>query len=258
MKKVALITGASSRIGKELAKMHAINGGDLILVARSEKELELLKINLERNYNVKVINIIKDLSIAGSAKELYNEIKSLNLEVDYLFNNAGFGLVGKFDELSWEKQSQMINLNMTAVTELTYLLLADMKKRNSGKILNTSSTASLIPGPLHAVYFATKAYVTSWGNALAEELNDTNITVTNLLPGATKTKFGSASGMDKTKAFAKTATAKSVAKDGYNAMMKGDLDVISGLTFMQKLILIMIPFTPKRVLLKQIRQMQEI
>lgn len=258
MKKVALITGASFGIGEELAKIHASKGGDLVLVARSEDRLNELKKDLELKYSINVINIIKDLSIVGSAKEVYDEVNVLDIEVEYLFNNAGFGLRGKFDELPWDRQLQMINLNIIAVTDLTHQFLPDMKKRNKGKILNTSSIASLIPGPLQAVYFATKAYVTSWGNALSEELSDTNITVTNLLPASTETKFASTSGMDKTKAFAKAVSAESVAKDGYKAMIKGDFDVISGLYGIDKFMITISPLMPKKMLLKEVRKAQEI
>jgi short-subunit dehydrogenase len=138
------------------------------------------------------------------------------------------------------------------------LFLPDFVKRNKGKILNTSSTASFMPGPLQAVYFATKAYVTFFSNALSEELHNTNITVTNLMPGATETEFGATSGMDKTEMFKKTATARSVAEDGYQGMLKGKIDVVSGLTGSQKMMMAMIPFMPKKMLLKQVRQMQEV
>lgn len=258
MKNVALITGASSGIGKELAKIHASKGGDLVLVARNEDSLISLKNDLESKFSVKVINIIIDLSVIGAAKEVYEKVKALDIDIEYLFNNAGFGLLGKFNELSWERQSQMINLNIIAVTELTYLFLSDMKKRNSGKILNISSIASLLPGPLQAVYYATKAYVTSWGNALSEELYDTNITVTNLLPGATETNFGVTSGVDKTKLLDKAVSALSVAQDGYNAMIKGDLDKISGVGCFQNIIIKIIPFVPKKIFLKYVRKIQEI
>ncbi|WP_418181048.1 SDR family NAD(P)-dependent oxidoreductase [Aliarcobacter lanthieri] len=258
MKNVALITGASSGIGKELAEIHANNGGDLVLIARDEDRLISLKNDLELKFSVKVVNIIIDLSVIGAAKEVYEKVKTLNIDIEYLFNNAGFGLLGKFDELSWERQSQMINLNIIAVTELTYLFLSDMKKRNSGKILNTSSIASLLPGPLQAVYFATKAYVTSWGNALSEELYNTNITVTNLLPSATKTNFGATSGVDKTKLLDKAVSALSVAQDGYNAMIKGELDKISGVGCFQNIIIKIIPFVPKKIFLKYVRQIQEV
>lgn len=115
-----------------------------------------------------------------------------------------------------------------------------------------------MPGPLQAVYYATKAYVTFFSNAIAEELHDTNITVTNLMPGATETQFGKISGMEKTEMFKKTASARSVAEDGYNGMLNGKLDVISGLTFTQKVMTAMLPVTPKKLILKQIRQMQEV
>ena len=258
MGKVALITGASSGIGKELAYIHAQSKGDLILVARREKELNEIKEDLVANNAVNVHVITADLSIQDEAQVLYKKIQSLRVEVDYLFNNAGFGQIGRFDKLPWARQRQMINLNVMALTELTHLFLPQMIARKSGKILNTSSTASLIPGPLQAVYYATKAYVTSFSNALSEELVGTGVTVTNLMPGATETGFGADSGMDKTPMFQKTASAKSVAQDGYNAMLKGKLDVISGLTSSQKLMMAFVPLTPKKVLLKQVKSMQTV
>jgi uncharacterized protein len=152
----------------------------------------------------------------------------------------------------------MINVNITALTALTYLFLPGFINRNKGKILNVSSTASLMPGPLQAVYYASKAYVTFLSNAIAEELHDTEITVTALMPGATDTGFGSTSGMDKTEMFQKTASAHSVAEDGYNAMLKGKIDVISGISASQKIMMAMIPFMPKKTLLKTVRKMQEV
>ena len=166
--------------------------------------------------------------------------------------------MGKFHERSLEQDLSMINLNVVALTALSKLFLPDFVARNSGKILNTSSTASLMPGPLQAVYFATKAFVTFLSNAIAEELSDTNVTVTNLMPGATETEFAKTSGMDKTDLFNKTVSARSVAMDGYTGMIQGKMDVISGLTFSQKMMTSMIPLTPKKVLLKQIKKMQEV
>lgn len=257
MKNTALITGASSGIGKELAIIHAERGGNLVLVARGKDKLNELKVELEKKHEVLVSIIQKDLSVTGAAKELFNEVQSLGVQVDYLMNNAGFGLVGKFHELPWERQMQMINLNMIALTELTYLFLQEMVARNNGKILNTSSTAGLIPGPLQAVYFASKAYVSSFSNAIAEELYDKNITVTALLPGATETGFAKTSGVDKTAIYINPASARSVAEDGYNAMVKGKLDVISVSSRSQKMQLSLVPFFPKKMILKQTRQMQE-
>jgi len=255
---VALITGASTGIGKELALIHAAKGGDLILVARSKEKMEAFKSELKKKYSAEVMVIAKDLSAPESAKEVYDEVKKAGIEINFLINNAGFGALGKFHELDYDRQISMINLNVTSLTAMTRLFLPDFVKRNQGKILNTSSTASFMPGPLQAVYYATKAYVTFFSNALSEELSDTNITVTNLMPGATETEFGATSGMDKTEIFKKTATARSVAEDGYNAMLKGKIDVVSGLTGAQKMMMAMIPFMPKKVLLKQIRKMQEV
>jgi len=258
MKNTALITGASTGLGKEFAHIHAQKGGDLVVVARSEDKLLQLKTVLEEAYNAKVLVISKDLSIATAPQEIYDQVKNEGITIDYLINNAGFGGIGKFYERELATDISMIQLNITALTVLTRLFAVDFVARNQGKILNVSSTASLLPGPLQAVYFATKAYVTSFSNAIAEELSETNVTVTNLMPGATATEFGKVSGMDKTPMFQKTASAREVAEKGYNAMLKGKLNIISGLTFMQKLMMASIPFTPKKILLKQIKKMQKV
>ncbi|MFT4693320.1 MAG: short-subunit dehydrogenase [Francisella sp.] len=258
MSKLALITGASSGIGREFARIHAKTGGNLCLVARDERNLIEVKNELESEFKIKANYIVIDLSKQNAARNLYDKTKELGLEVDYLINNAGFGLRGKFDELPLDKQVNMINLNITAVTELSYLFLQDFKSKNEGKILNTSSTACFTPGPLQAVYYASKSYVTFLGDALTEELRDTNITVTSLLPGATDTSFGKVSGMDKTSMFKKMSSPTSVAQDGYGAMMKGDMQVISGLSFSQKVMMKLLPFLPKKMVLKEVRKQQEI
>lgn len=256
--KTALITGASSGIGKELAKIHAEKKDNLVLVARREDKLNEIKKELEQKYNVKVEVIAKDLTNLNASKEIYDEVKQKGIAVEYLINNAGFGGHGKFHERSLEDDLAMINLNVIALTTLTKLFLPDFVERNSGRILNVSSTASFMPGPLQAVYFATKSYVTFLSNAIAEELHDTNVTITALMPGATETEFAKVSNMDKTNLFEKTVSAYSVAMEGYNGMMKGKLDVVSGLKPMQKIMMKMIPFTPKKMVLKQVRQMQEV
>jgi len=258
MKKTALITGASSGIGKELAIIHAQKGGNLVLVARRTDRLEALKDELETSYNIKAWTISKDLSKKGATKEIFDFVQEQKIKVDYLINNAGFGLRGKFHELDWERQSQMINLNMVALTELMYLFLPQMIERNSGRILNTSSTASYMPGPLQAIYYASKSYVNFLGNAVAEELHDTNVTVTTLMPGATETEFAKTAKMDETGLFEKAVSPQGVAKAGYEAMLKGKLNVVSGLTFSQKIMVSMIPFTPKRTILRQVRKLQEV
>lgn len=256
--KTALITGASSGIGKELARIHARSGGDLVIVARRKDKLEALKTELEENHSVEVTVIAKDLTQASAAQEIYDEVTRAGIEIEFLINNAGFGGHGKFHEREWSQDLAMIQLNIVTLTALSRLFLPAFVQRNSGRILNVSSTASFMPGPLQAVYFATKAYVTFLSNAIAEELHDTQVTVTALLPGATETEFASTSGMEKTDLFANTVSAKSVAQDGYDAMVAGKLQVVSGLTFLQKLMVAAVPFTPKRMLLRQVRKMQEV
>ncbi len=193
MNKTALITGASSGIGKELARIHAHQGGDLVIVARSGDKLNELKKELEEKYSIKVTAIVKDLGLPNAPKELYDEVKVAGIKVDYLVNNAGFGLIGTFHELDLERQVAMMNLNMTSLTVLTHLFLKDFVKEGFGKILNVSSTASFQPGPGQAIYFATKSFVQFLSNALWEECRGTGVTITNLMPGATETGFGAIS-----------------------------------------------------------------
>ncbi|MBK3515832.1 SDR family NAD(P)-dependent oxidoreductase [Carboxylicivirga marina] len=258
MKATALITGASTGIGKELAKIHAARGGDLIIVARSKDKLEALKTELEGQYGVQVKVIAKDLTQLTAAQELYDEVKHAGIEIEYLINNAGFGGLGQFQEQELALQINMINLNVTTLTALTRLVLPDMVARDRGRIMNVSSTASFMPGPLQAVYFATKAFVTFLSNAISEELHASKVTVTNLMPGATETEFGARSGMDKTEMFKTAVSSSGVAQDGYDGMLKGKLDVISGLTFSQKVMMAMLPFMPKKMILSQMRKMQTV
>ena len=258
-KKTALITGASSGIGKELARIHAEKGGNLVVVARSEDKLNALKRELEEEHSVTVTVIPKDLTESNPAQEIYDAVRDAGIRVDYLINNAGFGGHGKFHERAWEDDMAMIQLNVVTLTALCRLFLPDFVARNSGRILNVSSTASLPPGgPLQAVYFATKHYVTALSNGIAGELHDSEVTVTALLPGATETQFAKSAGMGDTKLFANAFSPRSVADEGYDGMIAGKLDVVSGLTFTQKMMMATVPFAPKKMLLKQIRKMQDI
>ncbi len=256
-KKTALITGASSGIGLEFARLHAATGGDLVVIARRQDKLNELKKELEETYKVKVHVLVKDLTLENAPLEIYNEVTAAKIQVDYLINNAGFGGHGYFHEREMQNDLDMIQVNVVAVTMLTRLFLNDFVARNSGKILNVSSTAALMPGPLQAVYYATKSYVTSFSNALAQELHQTNITVTALMPGATETGFASTSGMDKTALFDKTFSASEVAKAGYEGMLAGKLDVITGVSASQKALFKVAPLMPKKTLLKQVYQMQK-
>lgn len=258
MKKTALITGASSGIGKEFAKIHASRGGDVIIVARREEKLNELKAAIESEHKVKVLVIASDLTQADAPQAIYDQVKAAGFEVDFLINNAGFGARGKFHEQPWETNLSMINLNIVALAALTRLYLPGFVKRNSGKIMNISSTAAFLPGPLQAVYYASKAFVTSFSNALSEELHETNITVTSVHPGATETEFASTSGMDKTSMFSSPVSAYDVALKAYNAMMDGKMNVFAGTTFMRRLQLKLVPLLPKKTVLKMIRKMQEV
>jgi len=258
MKNVALITGASSGLWKEFAVIHAHAGWDLVLVARREDKLRELERQLSDQYDVKVMVIVKDLTAANAAGEIKAELDKFWVKPEILINNAGFWGIGKFWERSWEDESNMIALNITVLTELCHIFLPEMKARGSWRILNVSSTASLLPGPNQAVYYATKAFVTSFSNAIAEELYDSEVTVTALLPGATETEFWAVSWMDKTSLFSKTVSAQSVALDWYEAMLAGKLNVISGMTFSQRLTMKLLPFLPKKTVLKMVRKGQEI
>ncbi len=256
MKQTALITGASSGIGLELAKIHAQQGNNLILIARREEELLNLKRQLEDNYDTKVYVIVKDLSINEAPEEVYQEVTSNNFNIDFLINNAGFGGYGKFHKRDWQTDENMIDLNVKALSALCRFFLPGMVKRNRGKILNVASTAAFIPGPLMAIYYASKSFVVSLSQALAEELSDTNVTVTALCPGPVRTEFAATADIEKSDLFKKAATAESVAKLGYKAMMRGKLIAINdiGLRF---LLTCIIPFTPKKMVLKMSRKLVE-
>ncbi len=227
MKKTALITGPTSGLGLEFTHLLAKDQYDLIVVSRNEEQLVKIKADFPQ---LTVTVISKDLSKPGAVKEVVEEIRAKQLQVDVLINNAGYGLRGKFDELDVSKQIEMIQLNITALTELTHAFLPEMKLRKSGKILNVASTAAFLPGPMMAVYFATKAYVLSFSEALVEELSGTGVTVTTLCPGATKTNFGAVANVEQTKMFTGAMKASTVAAQGYEAMHQGKRVVITGTT----------------------------
>lgn len=230
MRKTALITGASKGIGRELAHLFAKDGCNLALVARSAKELDSLKVQLEEKYKVTVHTFFKDLSQPESAQALFDELKAVDIDIDYLVNNAGFGDYGSFAETEWDTYEKMISLNVTNLTHLCHLFIRDIKGRKPGRILNISSTAAFQPGPMMAVYFASKAFVLNFSEAVGHELRKDNITVTTLCPGPTSTNFGEVSGMNASKLIKNIRIAKSadVAKLGYKAMMKGKPIVIHG------------------------------
>ncbi|MCO7224876.1 SDR family oxidoreductase [Pleionea sp. CnH1-48] len=252
----ALITGASSGIGKELARIHAQKGGDLVLVARSQDRLLALKQELETDYSIQAFVIAEDLSTPGAAKRIFDQCEAQALRIDVLINNAGFGGHGLFGERKLEDEQAMMQVNMAALTELSHYFVQGMKTRKQGKILNVSSTASFMPGPLQAVYYATKAYVTSFSQALAQELESDKVTVTALCPGAVHTGFVEAGGLDGVDIWKKAKSAQSVAECGYRAMEKGELVAFNeaGLKFQLNWI---IPLLPRKLVLKISRQFME-
>lgn len=251
MNNTALITGASGGIGRELARIHAETGGDLILIARRDQELQELKKELEERHGVKVILIKKDLSKHYAAVQIFDEVQQLGIEVEYLINNAGFGGHGLFVERDPEKEFSMIQVNIASLVMLTRLFLPEMISRKRGKILNVSSTASFLPGPLQAVYYASKAFVTSFSQALWEELRNTGVTVTALCPGPVDTDFFDTAGMHGIKLLEtqKAASPVKTAKIGYHDMIKGKMLSFDN-SLLKFVLRWIVPVFPKKMLLR--------
>jgi uncharacterized protein len=226
----ALITGASAGIGRELTKLFARDGYNLVLVARNGPPLADFADELQRQFNLVAKPFPLDLTATASPQFLFDQLARESIAVDVLVNNAGYGTLGPFAQISVEESLGQIQLNIAALTHLTKLFLAPMLERKSGKILNVASTAGFQPGPMMAVYYATKAYVISFSEALANELRGSGVTVTCLCPGATDTGFQKRSGTENTILFRwlRPMDSKTVARDGYRALMRGKPLVISG------------------------------
>lgn len=254
----ALITGASNGIGLELARIHASKGDDLVLVARSAGRLAEIQKELEQQYRIKVTVIAKDLSGADAALEVYNETTRLRITVNYLINNAGFGDFGMFTDTDWSKEEQMINLNITTLTRFTKLYLKEMVARRSGRIMNVASTAAFQSGPTMAVYYATKAFVLSFSEAVDNEVRDKGVTITTLCPGATESGFQAAAAMENSALVKgkKLPTSKEVAEYGYRAMMSGKTVAIHGL--MNSIMANAVRFFPRAVVVKLTRKVQDV
>jgi len=258
MKETVLITGASSGIGLELARLFAKDGYRLVIVARSEQDLTNTATTFSSEYGVEVTPISKDLFNPEAAFELYEELKAKGITVDILVNNAGQGVYGEFVETDIRRQLDVIQLNVSSLVALTYLWLKDMLARGSGRILNVSSIASKAPGPWNSVYHGTKAFVQSFTEAIRSEVKDKGIVVTALLPGVTDTDFFNKADMNESKMVQdKDAMSDpaAVAKDGYDALMRGDDKVISGLK--NKVQVSMLNMTPDALAADQMNKMQE-
>lgn len=254
--KTALVTGASSGIGYELAKLFARDRYNLVLVARSEQKLIQLADEFKENFGIAVKIIAKDLSKPEAPEEIFAELQQEATKVDILVNNAGFATFGFFGETALSTELQMMQLNMVALTHLTKLFLKDMLAQKQGKILNVASTAAFQPGPLMAVYYASKAYVLSFSEALANELKDSGITVTALCPGATASGFQERANMEQSMLFSQPGVmdAPTVARIGYRGLMKNQTVVIPGLK--NKVLALSVRFTPRNVVTEVVRNIQ--
>ena len=249
-KGTALITGASSGIGAELAELCAAGGYDVVLVARQQAALEKLASTLSQAHGVAARALVADLAEPSAARMVFASASA----VDILINNAGFGLAGGYFETDWEAEARMIQVNITALAHLTKLYLPGMIARRSGRILNVASTAAFVPGPFMAMYYATKAFVFSFSLAIANELAGTGVTLTVLCPGPTRTNFFEAAGTaDSSLVKGPTMSAAEVARQGYDAMMAGKPEIIAGAR--NRWMIWGTRFAPRRMLAKFARRL---
>ncbi|MBD2253558.1 SDR family NAD(P)-dependent oxidoreductase [Nostoc parmelioides] len=256
-KQTALITGAASGIGYELVCIFAENDYNLVLVDRAKEKLEEIAIEFQDKFGISVKPIVRDLSKTTSPEEIFQEVEQANIKVDVLVNNAGFGTYGLFNDTNLTDELEMLQVNLVCTTHLTKLFLKNMVQQGEGKILNVSSAAAFQPGPLMAVYFATKAYVLSFSEALANELDGTGVTVTVLCPGTTQSAFHQRTGMADSKLVKgkRMMDAATVADIGYRGLMQGKTIVIPGL--INKIMAKSIRFIPRKLVTKIVRNMQE-
>jgi short-subunit dehydrogenase len=256
MTTTALITGASGGIGYELAKLFAKDHHDLVLVARSAPKLARFGDELQRQFGVSVKEIALDLSAPPAAQFLFDQLQREGITIDFLVNNAAYGKHGEFVAMPLEESLGQIQLNITALTQLTKLFLAPMAERHAGRILNVASTAAFQPGPLMAVYYATKAFVLSFSEALADELKSSGVTVTCLCPGPTQTGFQERAAMQGSRLVRMgMMSAKAVALDGYRGMLAGKPLVISGLR--NWMVAESVRFAPRRLVTALSRKIAE-
>lgn len=257
MNNYALITGASSGIGRELALLMAEKGHALVLVARRAAQLNELAQTISERYKTPVHILPKDLIQATAADEIFTETNALGFQIDILINNAGFGDYGWYVNTDPEKELQMMQLNMVVLTRLTKLYLPSMAARRSGRILNIASVSAFMPGPLMTVYYATKAFVLSYSEGLSEELRGTGVNVTVFCCGAVDTGFVEAAKLEKSGLFKKQKIAKAaiVAKNAYTSMMKGKVVAINGLSF--RISMPILNFLPRPMIRKIVMWMQK-
>jgi short-subunit dehydrogenase len=228
---VVLITGASSGIGLELARCFAADKSNLILVARSREALEKLSAELQATHGIRALVLAGDLSRPETPARIYQELSLQKISVDILVNNAGFGLHGEFANLPLTKQLDIIHVNITALTELTGLFLPGMIRRKRGGILNVGSVAGFLPGPNMAVYYASKAFVLSFSEALAEESSDTGLRISVLCPGPTTSNFGNVARGGKPRQIERPKmSAQAVARIGHRDFRAGKVVIVPGMS----------------------------
>lgn len=248
MKSTVLITGASSGIGYEFAKIFAKKHYNLVIVARSKGKLLQIKKEFEYKYKISVTVIVKDLSEKDAAYDVFDALQDKGIHVEILINNAGFGDFGKFVDCDWNKQYEMVQVNIIAMMQMTKCFMKPMIREGHGKILNLSSTAAFQPGPYMSNYYAGKAFVLSFTEAISMELKGTGVTIMALCPGPTRTGFESVATLGKSKLFRtlKVAKASEVAKFGYKRLWKGKTVAVHGIQ--NKALSLGIKVTPRKLI----------
>jgi short-subunit dehydrogenase len=248
----ALVTGASSGIGAELARLCAADGFDLVLVARDAERLAELADRVERDHRVQARVLPADLSDPKAPTQIFEQMQGA--PVDILINNAGYGMRGAFAETDWAAGANLMQVNMTAPVHLSRLFLPGMIQRRSGRILNVASTAAFVPGPFLALYYASKAFLLSFSEAIASEVKGTGVTVTALCPGPTRSEFARRAGVESSKLFhGPVMTAAAVAHEGYRAMMAGKPRVIAGAR--NRWLMRGVRFAPRSIVVEQTRKL---
>jgi short-subunit dehydrogenase len=259
MNKTALITGASTGIGFEFAKLLAADGYNLVLIARDEQKLREIAASLPTKFNISVKIYPRDLSVTSDIENLVRQIREDAGTIEILVNNAGFGLSGAFVDTDLARELEMIQLNVVSLVIFTKLLAKEMVQRKGGKILNVASTAAFQPGPLMAIYYATKAFVLSFSEALAEELKESGLTVTALCPGPTATQFSKRAELEKSRLFkggiVPVLDAATVAKIGYDGLSKGQRVVIPGL--INRIGVFSVRLTPRKLVAQIAKQLNQ-